>query len=314
MASHPKHLATMAFMLIVCACAPHPPAIDFASLPVAAVARSSDAGEEHFTVPPPPFSEGVFPCSRCHGDPDPAEAGPFMPHLKHTAKGLECEDCHEAEDDGAYAAADPEMCEECHEEPEKEAEGIRSYFAAARSGDGELTFPDRWRTRDTIPAHAKHAAADVECADCHGDPSNGPLLKPGSAALMQRCTDCHTTREIAVSCETCHKELRGHPHPQIELRHAEEQRSCFGCHDGDDRDRLRLANGTLVPFDESYRVCGQCHGPKLRDWRIGLHGKLTGSWNGRREHRLCAHCHDPHAPRFGNMTPLRPPPTPEEVR
>lgn len=314
MATRSRRLAAAALVFIAGACAPHIPAIDFASLPVAAVSRSADAANEPFTVPPPPFSEGVFPCSRCHGSPDAAEAGPFMPHAKHVAKGLECEDCHEPDDEGAYAPADPEMCEECHEDPEKDTEGARAYFTAMRDEDGEIAFPDRWRTQDAIPAHATHAEADVACAECHGETTNGPLLKPGSAVLMRRCTDCHEAQQLASKCDTCHKELRGHPHPQIELEHAEEQRGCLDCHDPGDRDQLRLANGTAVPFEESYRLCGQCHGPKLRDWRIGLHGKITGSWSGRREYLLCAHCHDPHAPAFAPMKPLPPPPRPEEVR
>ena len=43
---------------------------------------------------------------------------------------------------------------------------------------------------------------------------------------------------------------------------------------------LHLASGERVPFDESYRLCGQCHGEKQRDWRAGVHGRRTGEWNG----------------------------------
>ena len=52
-------------------------------------------------------------------------------------------------------------------------------------------------------------------------------------------------------------------HTDIVLKHDEEHRWCLDCHDADDRDLLHLASGERVPFDESYRLCGQCHGEKL---------------------------------------------------
>ena len=67
----------------------------------------------------------------------------------------------------------------------------------------------------------------------------------------------------------------------------------------------RAASG--CSFEESYRLCGQCHGEKLRDWRAGVHGRRTGQWNGHKQYLLCAHCHNPHQPRF---QPLAPEPAP----
>jgi hypothetical protein len=98
-------------------------------------------------------------------------------------------------------------------------------------------------------------------------------------------------------------------HTDIELKHDEGHRWCLDCHDAAERDSLHLASGERVSFDESYRLCGQCHGEKLRDWRAGVHGRRTGSWNGHKQYLLCAHCHNPHAPRFRPLIPM-PPPTP----
>lgn len=89
---------------------------------------------------------------------------------------------------------------------------------------------------------------------------------------------------------------------------------CNDCHNQDDRDFLRLAGGRLVPFTESYRLCGQCHGDKYRDWRVGVHGRRTGAWNGRKEYLLCVACHNPHAPRFKPITPMPPPLRPDEIK
>ena len=76
------------------------------------------------------------------------------------------------------------------------------------------------------------------------------------------------------------------------------RRWCLDCHNPDDRDKLRLANGDLVSFEESYYLCGQCHGTIFRDWKAGIHGKRTGEWNGRKQYRLCVHCHNPHNPKI----------------
>jgi hypothetical protein len=65
----------------------------------------------------------------------------------------------------------------------------------------------------------------------------------------------------------------------------------------------------LVDFSSSYELCRQCHGPKYRDWRAGVHGRRTGSWKGKKQYLLCAHCHNPHAPKF---QAIKPEPAPEK--
>jgi len=102
------------------------------------------------------------------------------------------------------------------------------------------------------------------------------------------------------------RELSG-MHADIVLSHDEEHRWCLDCHDAEDRDVLHLAGGERVPFEESYLLCGQCHGEKLRDWRAGVHGRRSGQWNGQKTYLLCAHCHNPHQPRFKAFAPERPP-------
>ena len=112
-------------------------------------------------------------------------------------------------------------------------------------------------------------------------------------------------------CSACHAGLPVNPrrrqltemHDDIVLRHDEEHRWCLDCHDATDRDWLHLASGERVPFEESYRLCGQCHGEKLRDWRAGVHGRRIGDWNGHKQYLLCAHCHNPHQPRFRPIAP-----------
>ncbi|MCY1721002.1 hypothetical protein OU798_11660 [Prolixibacteraceae bacterium Z1-6] len=124
-------------------------------------------------------------------------------------------------------------------------------------------------------------------------------------------------------CNDCHSEIEPNPerrelvdmHDDITamFNHDSENRWCLDCHDINNRDSLRLASGKLLDFKESYKLCGQCHGEKLRDWKVGVHGKRTGEWNGKKEYLLCVHCHNPHAPKFEGITPEPPPVMQENI-
>lgn len=119
-------------------------------------------------------------------------------------------------------------------------------------------------------------------------------------------------------CSQCHTYMKPNPqrrvlteyHTEIVLHHAEGQRWCTDCHNLVNRDKLRLVSGELVDFTESFRLCGQCHGDKFRDWKVGVHGKRTGDWNGDKQYLLCVHCHNPHDPKFKALNPLPPPDRP----
>jgi hypothetical protein len=121
------------------------------------------------------------------------------------------------------------------------------------------------------------------------------------------CSDCHDPDLLPAN--PVRRTLRV-AHQEIELRHDEQHRWCLDCHDAGDRDQLHLASGELVPFEQSYRLCGQCHGDKYRDWRAGVHGRRTGDWNGEKAYLLCVHCHDSHQPRFQPLEPDPPPSRP----
>jgi len=132
---------------------------------------------------------------------------------------------------------------------------------------------------------------------------------PFSNEDIYPCSVCHEDMEVNLE-----RRVLEDFHDDIELDHGPRDRWCFDCHNPDDRDHLRLANGTLIGFDESYRLCGQCHGTIYRDWREGIHGRREGYWNGAKSYLLCAHCHNPHAPRFQAMAPLPPPVRPQFLR
>jgi uncharacterized CHY-type Zn-finger protein len=154
---------------------------------------------------------------------------------------------------------------------------------------------------------------------------NGPFVFPGNQSPGTEEEDIQVPpppfTEGIFPCSECHNELETNTerrvleaHEEIRLKHAEQNRWCLDCHDAKNRDKLHLADGELVDFKESYRLCGQCHGPKLRDWRAGIHGRRTGSWRGQKKYLLCAHCHDPHTPRFKSLKPEPAPVRPETIK
>lgn len=85
---------------------------------------------------------------------------------------------------------------------------------------------------------------------------------------------------------------------------------CLSCHDTEDRDKLRGIEGDLLTFNQSHLLCGGCHGPKLRDWEAGIHGKTIGYWDlsrGEAEEsvkQLCVDCHSAHDPAYPSLIPM----------
>lgn len=149
--------------------------------------------------------------------------------------------------------------------------------------------------------------------------STHPLLIPTNKLLIAvapppfsegvfPCSECHDGKDVNT------KRRVVEDHEQVVLEHDKENRWCLDCHDTVNRDKLHLADGRLLDFTESYLLCGQCHGPTLRNWRAGEHGKRTGSWNGQKQYLLCVSCHNPHSPKFKPLKPMPPPVRQEALR
>lgn len=151
--------------------------------------------------------------------------------------------------------------------------------------------------------------------------AEGGVASPGATTVLFPVPPPPFSEGI-FPCMSCHEGIPPNPerreldgmHNDIVLHHDEEHRWCLDCHDQNDRNQLRLASGALVPFTESYRLCGQCHGTQFRDWKSGIHGKRTGYWNGSKRYLLCVNCHSPHSPRFAALKPLPPPVRPQFLR
>jgi hypothetical protein len=128
-------------------------------------------------------------------------------------------------------------------------------------------------------------------------------------------------------CSSCHNETNQKPNPQRRVlatphdiipvpfaNHDSQNLWCTDCHTDTSLDQFHLLSGQLVAFDQYYRVCEQCHKRVYRDWKMGEHGKRTGSWSGEKQWMHCTQCHNPHDPPFQAIAPMPAPRSPLGVR
>jgi hypothetical protein len=81
---------------------------------------------------------------------------------------------------------------------------------------------------------------------------------------------------------------------------------CFNCHNEENLTLLKARQGEELKMEDSTRLCGSCHGPSLRDWNSGSHGRISGYWDrsrGEFKKLDCVNCHDPHSPSFPSRAP-----------
>ena len=135
------------------------------------------------------------------------------------------------------------------------------------------------------------------------------VAQPPLSSDVFPCSQCHAETDVVNRTRRTVDF-----HDDVHFDHDAEHRWCLDCHDAQHRDKLRLADGSLLDFTQSYLLCAQCHGTKFRDWKAGEHGRRTGSWSGQKVYLLCVHCHDPHSPKFKPIHPMPPPQRQEDMR
>ena len=175
-------------------------------------------------------------------------------------------------------------------------------MAVASGGAGENELGEK--------AAPTVAATKLRPPDHPGDrdPQAESIPLPPPSEDDWPCMDCHEDEKPRLRRRTLDE------HESLELRHGTSRGWCFDCHDPEDRDKLRLADGSVLALEDSHILCGQCHGDKFRDWQLGIHGKRTGRWDGPKRYQMCVHCHDPHEPRFQALEPMPGPTPPAPIR
>jgi formate-dependent nitrite reductase cytochrome c552 subunit len=127
----------------------------------------------------------------------------------------------------------------------------------------------------------------------------------------------YSGQAVGVACMTCHatkvpnldagRAGAGPAGFHQKMVYAHGAQSCLSCHNSQDYDALRLADGRKLAFADAQKLCQQCHGPQTRDYLHGSHGGMNGYWDktkGPRLRNTCTDCHDPHAPAYPVWTPV----------
>ncbi|MEM9415076.1 MAG: hypothetical protein AAGA29_06295 [Planctomycetota bacterium] len=122
--------------------------------------------------------------------------------------------------------------------------------------------------------------------------------------LTASCTTCHTARpaDATHGFGNTPDEF----HQGLAFNHGNGALSCISCHNPDDYDTLRAANGETITYPNVISLCAQCHSDQHNDYQHGAHGGMNGYWDlsqGPRVRNSCIDCHDPHAPAFPMMQP-----------
>ncbi len=188
-----------------------------------------------------------------------------------------------------------------------------------------------WAERNPPTDHPSERTADgLQTADGLLASKRTPIEKPSSGAHSSASISIHRPvgppqiatgmtnlagEPITVGCRNCHATRPPNPanksvadldefHGSMKLHHG--NISCLSCHNGEDYDALKLADGTRIEFSDVMELCSQCHGPQRRDYEHGLHGGMRGYWDaskGGKQKNNCVDCHYPHAPQFPHMFP-----------
>ncbi|MEM7380555.1 MAG: cytochrome c3 family protein [Bacteroidota bacterium] len=116
------------------------------------------------------------------------------------------------------------------------------------------------------------------------------------------CTECHSRPLSEMPSPPGQQQA----HWDIKIIHADSQTmNCATCHNGSDMNHLNSLAGIEIDFNQSYKLCAQCHSSQFEDWKGGAHGKNIGGWAKPRAAMSCVNCHNPHEPQIASKWPVR---------
>lgn len=118
-----------------------------------------------------------------------------------------------------------------------------------------------------------------------------------------KCSECHTKSIPELKA----KNLTGKKaHEHIKLLHAStDELTCASCHPNQKLDHLKSNLNAAIDYNQSHKVCAQCHSSQYKDWLGGAHGKRIQGWVNPRISNTCVDCHNPHNPKFETRLPAQ---------
>jgi hypothetical protein len=129
-----------------------------------------------------------------------------------------------------------------------------------------------------------------------------------------KCYVCHERNKPPVlKFDEQHNVIVAEEHAEtVKMAHGSHNRNnvCYNCHHETNLLTFSIRDGQELPFAASSQLCGSCHGPTIRDWDAGAHGRTNGYWHrpSGEMHRLdCVNCHNPHSPSIPGRRPAPPP-------
>ena len=180
--------------------------------------------------------------------------------------------------------------------------GLASVGAAMQSDSNAIdASADTSQPAATKPAPATRFAVQIRKPS--GPPRVETDVKDAHGNLVTvACVTCHATRQPNHE----NKAVKQLDEFHVGLPFAHGSVNCLSCHNSNDYDSLKLADGTRVEFTGVMTLCAQCHGPQMKDYLHGAHGGMNGYWDLTRGPQLknnCVDCHNPHSPQFPKMRP-----------
>jgi len=119
-----------------------------------------------------------------------AEPEPFS-HKRHAELNLQCSFCHKTASTAERATFPAwKTCQTCHTEKAEQPLPSRRVYK----------LPDF-----VFFSHARHNAAKVHCAACHGDVKAQTKIELHRSTKMAACVDCHKETKATLVCNACHE-------------------------------------------------------------------------------------------------------------
>jgi hypothetical protein len=217
--------------------------------------------------------------------------------------GADCATCHKQASSATSAATMllPKLqdCYACHEAANEKWPTPADTAAPWPAPRTDLNFD-----------HSKHIALGLDCVTCHSEVKKAEKSPSHALPAMSLCIDCHTKREVATSCNTCHTQVallrpKDHgpdwivDHPEVArgdagtCENCHTQTYCSECHEGAALG-MNIKNLKDAPVEKIGPLSASLDGakPLILERAHDLNYRYTHGADVRAKTTDCAQCHE----------------------